>query len=76
MLEHTSTDEAPWFVIPADHKWYMQWAVGEILVDALRRVNLQLPPLDAARRKELVEGRRLLEAEARKKGIKKNGIKS
>ncbi|HWB31316.1 MAG TPA: polyphosphate kinase 2 family protein [Vicinamibacterales bacterium] len=63
MLAETSTDEAPWYVIPADHKWYMQWAVGEILVDTLRRLDLQLPVMDKARRRELVEGRRLLAAE-------------
>jgi hypothetical protein len=65
MLSETSTDEAPWYVIPADHKWYMQWAVGEILVDTLRRLDLQLPVTDKARRRELVEGRRLLAAERR-----------
>jgi hypothetical protein len=41
----------------------MQWAVGEILVDTLRRLDLQLPVMDKARRRELVEGRRLLAAE-------------
>jgi PPK2 family polyphosphate:nucleotide phosphotransferase len=67
MLEHTSTKDAPWFVIPADHKWYMQWAVGELIIDTLRRLKLQLPVIDAIRRRELTEGRRILNAEGRKR---------
>lgn len=67
MLEATSTDDAPWFVIPADHKWYMQWAVGQVIVDTLKGLNLHMPPLDDARRKELTEGRRLLNLEQRRK---------
>ena len=65
MLEHTSTSEAPWFVIPADRKWYMQWAVGEIIVDALNRLKVEMPVVDAERRRELAEGKRLLNAERR-----------
>lgn len=67
MLEETSTEEAPWYVIPADRKWYMQWAVGEIIVDTLRRLKIEMPLIDDARRKELAEGRRLLQAEGRQK---------
>ncbi len=66
MLEHTSTDDAPWFVIPADHKWYMQWAVGELIVDALTRLNVEMPVVDADRRRDLAEGKRLLTEERRK----------
>ncbi len=66
MLEHTSTDDAPWFVIPADHKWYMQWAVGELIVDTLKRLNVEMPVVDADRRRDLAEGKRLLTEERRK----------
>jgi PPK2 family polyphosphate:nucleotide phosphotransferase len=66
MLEHTSTDDAPWFVIPADHKWYMQWAVGELIVDALTRLKVEMPVVDADRRRDLAEGKRLLTEERRK----------
>jgi len=64
MLEQTSTDIAPWFVLPADHKWYLHMAVSEILVRTLRDLNLKWPKLDASRLAELKEGRRLLELEA------------
>ena len=60
MIDATSTRVAPWYIIPADRKWYMQLAVGNILVDTLKGMKLKIPPIDAARRKELAEGRRLL----------------
>ena len=42
-LVKTSTDEAPWFVVPADRKWYARLAVQQLLLDALRRVDPQWP---------------------------------
>lgn len=42
-LTRTSTPLAPWFVVPADHKWYARWAVQRILLDALRRIDPQWP---------------------------------
>jgi len=43
----TSTHEAPWYAIPADHKWYRDWAVLEILVATLRELDLQFPKAEA-----------------------------
>ncbi len=45
-LERTSTDAAPWHVVPADRKWYARWAVQQILLDALTRLDPQWPPAD------------------------------
>ncbi len=45
-IRETSTEWAPWFVVPADHNWVRNLAVGEILVDALDRLHLQLPKPD------------------------------
>ena len=42
-LEHTSTEVAPWYVIPSDHKWYRNWAITEILREALAKFDLQYP---------------------------------
>ena len=42
-LTHCSTDQAPWFVVPADHKWYRDLAAAEILVAAARQMNPQWP---------------------------------
>jgi PPK2 family polyphosphate:nucleotide phosphotransferase len=49
VLERTSTDTAPWYVIPADHKWYRNWAVSQVLVDVLDAMDPRYPdppPLD------------------------------
>jgi PPK2 family polyphosphate:nucleotide phosphotransferase len=45
-LEETSTPEAPWFVVPANHKWYARVAVQHLVLDSLRRLNLTWPPAD------------------------------
>ena len=45
-LTQTSTVDAPWYVIPADRKWYARWAVQQLLLDALRRLDPQWPPVD------------------------------
>jgi PPK2 family polyphosphate:nucleotide phosphotransferase len=45
-LTETSTEWAPWFVVPADRKWVSRLAVGELLVAALRAMDPQLPPPD------------------------------
>lgn len=41
-----SSDDAPWFVIPADHKWYRDWAIGTLLVETLERMDPRYPPTD------------------------------
>lgn len=45
-LERTSTPDAPWYVIPADRKWYARWAVQHLLLGALRRFDPQWPAAD------------------------------
>ncbi|THG29680.1 PPK2 family polyphosphate kinase [Naasia lichenicola] len=45
-LTRTSTPSAPWYVVPADHKWYARWAVQGLLLDALRRLGPQWPAAD------------------------------
>jgi PPK2 family polyphosphate:nucleotide phosphotransferase len=46
VLDRTSTEIAPWYVIPADRKWYARMAVTELLVDAFERLGLRWPPAD------------------------------
>jgi PPK2 family polyphosphate:nucleotide phosphotransferase len=43
MLTHTSTESAPWYVIPADHKWYAHIAASSVIVDALAEIDPQYP---------------------------------
>jgi len=46
MLERTSTEQAPWFILPCDKKWYARLAVTELLIEALTAMNLSWPPAD------------------------------
>src|SRR6185437_11695862 len=43
-IAKTSTEAAPWHVVPADHKWYARWAVQQLLLDALDGIDPQWPP--------------------------------
>ena len=66
MLTHTSTDWAPWYVIPADHKWFARIAVGAVLVNALVELDPQYPTVSPEAREALLQARVQLEAEAPK----------
>jgi PPK2 family polyphosphate:nucleotide phosphotransferase len=63
MLSHTSTEHAPWYVIPADRKWFTRCAVADIIVSKLESMNLAYPTLDDSQRESLVRARKLLENE-------------
>jgi polyphosphate kinase 2 (PPK2 family) len=57
-LERCNTDVAPWYVVPSDKKWYRNWAVGHLLLEALRGMRLEWPEADydvAEQRKRLEE---------------------
>ena len=43
MLSETSSKDAPWFVIPADHKWYRNASVSQILIQAMESLKLRFP---------------------------------
>ena len=45
-LERTNTEVAPWYVVPADKKWYRNLVVGELLLETLRGMGLRWPPAD------------------------------
>ena len=46
VLDRTSTEHAPWFVLPCDKKWYSQLAVTELLIEAIKGMNLSWPGAD------------------------------
>jgi polyphosphate kinase 2 (PPK2 family) len=50
VLTETSTDSAPWYVVPSDHKWVRNIAVASLMVEALERMDPKLPPEDPALR--------------------------
>jgi PPK2 family polyphosphate:nucleotide phosphotransferase len=62
-IRHTSTDEAPWYVVPADHKWYTRIVVADAIVDTLEDLDLHYPKVDEAKRSEREKARQLLESE-------------
>jgi len=59
-IKHTSTPESPWYVVPADHKWFTHAVVADAVVHALEGLDLAYPKVNAARRKELAVARRAL----------------
>ena len=64
MIRHTATSGAPWFVVPADHKWFTRLVVADAVGDAMKRLHLHFPTVDRKKRKEL----RASEAALKRKG--------
>ena len=62
-IQHTATPHAPWYVVPADHKWYTRLVVAAAVVRALEKLHLSYPKVDPAKRKELEAAREALEHE-------------
>jgi PPK2 family polyphosphate:nucleotide phosphotransferase len=62
-IENTSTDEAPWYIIPADKKWFTRLAVSEVMVQALESMNLRYPVVTEEHKAELAEAKKMLETE-------------
>jgi PPK2 family polyphosphate:nucleotide phosphotransferase len=66
MLSHTSTEWAPWYVIPADHKWFARIAVSAVIANELIELDPRFPQVDDEQLAQLEEIRAELEAEAPK----------
>jgi len=64
-IRRTASREAPWYVVPADNKWYTRLVVAAAIVDALWKLDLAYPGIDEARRKEIAAARRSLMREKR-----------
>ena len=63
MIQHTATPHAPWFVVPADNKWFSRVVVAGAVIDALADLNLAYPTVDKAKKKELAAARAALKSE-------------
>jgi PPK2 family polyphosphate:nucleotide phosphotransferase len=59
-IRHTATPRAPWYVIPADHKWFARIVVASAIIQALESLKLSYPKVDAEKKKELESARKLL----------------
>lgn len=69
-LSATSTEKAPWYVIPADNKWFTRIAVSEIICQKLEEMDLHYPQLSKEQLKDLEEAKRSLELEGKKIKLK------
>ncbi len=64
MVRNTATPECPWYVVPADQKWFMHMVVGSAIIETLKSLKLAYPTVDLKRRKELQAARKQLEKNA------------
>ncbi|MDO5755074.1 MAG: polyphosphate kinase 2 family protein [Tissierellia bacterium] len=63
MLENTSTKEAPWYVVPADRKWFSRYLISEIVLNVLQEINPQYPSLNQEDLANLEQWKVILEKE-------------
>jgi polyphosphate kinase 2 (PPK2 family) len=61
MIRNTATGHAPWYVVPADNKWFTRLVISCVVVDALESLKLVYPKVEDAKKRELEEGRKMLE---------------
>jgi len=59
-IRNTSTKDAPWFVIPADEKWYSRYLVGKIICTELKKLNLSYPEISVTERESLLKAKESL----------------
>jgi PPK2 family polyphosphate:nucleotide phosphotransferase len=62
MIRNTATKHAPWYVVPADNKWFTRVVVGAAIIDALDDLDLHYPKVSDAKLKELAAAKRALQA--------------
>ncbi|MGA7503987.1 MAG: polyphosphate kinase 2 family protein [Candidatus Sulfotelmatobacter sp.] len=60
MIRATATKHAPWYVVPADNKWFTHLVVASAIVETLEALDLSYPKVDAAKRKAIQEGKKVL----------------
>ena len=63
MIRATAANHAPWYVVPADHKWFTRLVVAAAIIDALGSLDLQFPEVDDVKKAELTAARAALEQE-------------
>jgi polyphosphate kinase 2 (PPK2 family) len=62
-IRATATKRAPWYVVPADNKWFTRLVVSAAIVEAVEKLDLAYPTVDAAKKKELLAMRTALSQE-------------
>lgn len=62
-ISHTSTEHAPWYIVPADHKWFTRTVVADAIVERLKTLDLAYPTLSEVELEQLAGARKQLESE-------------
>ena len=62
-ITHTSTEEAPWYVVPADHKWFARVVIADVIVKTLKSLHLRYPEVNEDQRAQLEVSRQMLLSE-------------
>jgi len=62
MIQATSAKDAPWYVVPADNKWFSRLVISTVIVDTLESLDLSYPKVDEAKLKELKAAKKILES--------------
>ena len=75
VFNHTSTKSAPWYIIPADRKWFTRLVVANIICTKLQELNLQYPTVSEEHRQQLIGAKRILEQEDEPMNLKDKGKK-
>ena len=60
LIQNTATAHAPWYVVPADNKWFTRMVVSAAIIERMESLKLKFSKVDEARQKELAEARKLL----------------
>jgi len=63
-IRETSAPHAPWYVVPADNKWFTRLVIAAAIIDAMADLDLAYPEVDAAARRHLRDARKMLESES------------
>lgn len=71
IVRHTATPHAPWYVVPADHKWFARVVIGSVINAALEKLDLRFPRADKASLEEFEQVRKALEKEEKKGNMEK-----
>ncbi len=59
-ISNTSTKDAPWYIIPADNKWFSRIAISDVIINTLKSLNLKIPELEAKEKAKLEEAKQIL----------------
>jgi hypothetical protein len=60
LIRHTATPQAPWYVVPADHKWFTRLVVAAVVIQTLHSLDLRYPEVGPDKLRELAASKRVL----------------